>query len=81
MTEGEYRPTETESRSISFHMPAQTILYGGSVGDEANLSARDWRKHVTILTSELGTLLDKSDNSFHVVVAKNIDSKFRVGWF
>ncbi|MEX2235376.1 MAG: PKD domain-containing protein [Cyclobacteriaceae bacterium] len=81
VAQGEYRPTETGLRSVSFQLPANTFLYGGFTGNETTLSARDWKKNRTVLTAELGVLFDKSDNSYHVVVARDIGSNSGVDGF
>ncbi len=67
VAKAEYRPSGLLDRSASFVIPANTILYGGFIGNESTVSARDWRKNRTILTGDLGVWFDYSDNSYHVV--------------
>ena len=42
-------------------------IYGGFVGNETAFSQRNPTANVTILSGDLGTLNDNSDNAFHVV--------------
>jgi RHS repeat-associated protein len=69
----EYRPSAALDRTASFVIPVNTILYGGFTGTETTVSARDWRKNRTILTGDLGSWFDYSDNSYHVVKFSNVD--------
>jgi hypothetical protein len=45
-------------------------VYGGFVGDETTLDARDWRTNETIL---LGTNTETSEKVYHVVTALDVD--------
>jgi hypothetical protein len=65
---GEYKPTATLDRNISFVMPANTILYGGFEGNETSSAGRNWRNNRTVLSGDLGAQFDKADNSYHVAV-------------
>lgn len=52
-------------------------IYGGFAGYESNLTDRNWRTNVTILSGDLngddtGTDLSRADNVAHVVVGVNI---------
>lgn len=67
VAQGEYKPTTSLDRTISFTVPAQTFLYGGFEGTESSKENRLWRKYRTVLSGDLGKQFDYSDNSFHVV--------------
>ena len=64
---GTYRPTDTTERSISFEMVGGVALYGGFVGGETSRDQRDWEANETVLSGDIGTPEDNSDNSYHVV--------------
>lgn len=49
-------------------------LYGGFAGTETARDDRDPAAHVTILTGDLGTEGETSDNSYHVVYASGVDT-------
>lgn len=78
---GEYRPTQGSNRSISFQLPAFTNLYGGFVGNETNKQARNSKLNRTVLSGDIGLLFDKSDNSYHVITAKNVDQNSGIDGF
>jgi hypothetical protein len=73
VAKGTYFPTTNTDRSISFQMKEGTILYGGfntSTGD-TTLLTRDWENNPTILSGDIGTRGDSTDNSYHVVIGAN----------
>ncbi len=65
---GTYKPTSTTDRTISFQLKSGVALYGGFNGTEIVCWQRNWATNVTILSADIGTLGDDSDNSYHVVV-------------
>ena len=75
IAEGTYRPDEgpgvtTGDRTAAFTIgDAQSGLrvYGGFAGTEDRLDARDPRAHPVILSGDIGTAGDASDNSYTVV--------------
>lgn len=71
IAEGTYTPSALlesgDARSASFSLLDDVTLYGGFVGTETTLDARDWSTHVTTLSGDLGTLDDNSDNAYTVV--------------
>ena len=73
---GTYTPTlvANDERRSSFVLPDEIQVYGGFAGDEANLSERDVTANTTILSGDLGTLEDNSDNSAHVVTMLDTSS-------
>ncbi len=64
---GTYKPTTNSDRTISFHLKTGVAVYGGFVGTESSLAERDFATNVTILSGDIGTTGDSSDNSYHVV--------------
>jgi hypothetical protein len=66
VAEGTYKPTDGEDRTISFQMKNEVAIYGGFAGTETSLEERDWEGNPTILSGDIGTEDDPSDNSYHV---------------
>jgi len=67
VAEGTYKPTSGSSRSVSFALVEGVAIYGGFDGTETGLDQRDWTAHETILSGDIGTPNNLSDNSYHVV--------------
>jgi len=67
VAQGTYLPTQTSDRSISFEPRSGVRLYGGFAGHETDPSQRDWDAHPTILSGDIGTLGDSTDNSYNVM--------------
>ena len=64
---GTYKPTSTTIRSFSFTLKEGVALYGGFDGPESTLGERAGLFDETILSGDIGTPDDNSDNSYHVV--------------
>jgi hypothetical protein len=71
---GEYRPTAGVDRTIAFNLPPNTKVYGGFSATETTIGQRNHRVNRTVLSGDLGILFEKSDNSYHVVVAVNVNN-------
>ena len=67
VAEGTYKPTSGVDRSQSFEMTDGVAIYGGFAGGETAREERDWVAHPTILSGDIGTPGDSSDNSCTVV--------------
>ncbi|GAB4548399.1 MAG: hypothetical protein Tsb0014_43140 [Pleurocapsa sp.] len=67
VAKGTYRPTTTTDKSVSFVLPDGVKMYGGFAGTETNKSQKDSAKNVTILSGDIGTIGNISDNSYTVV--------------
>ncbi len=81
VAEGIYFPTNTNERSISFVLKNGVQMYGGFEGIENNLPERDFINHPTILSGDIGTTGDSTDNSYHVVYSIGTDSTARIDGF
>ncbi len=72
---GTYMPTSDTDRTKSFVLKSDVAIYGGFAGNEDpvtfDLSNRDFKANETILTGDIGTPGDASDNSYHVVIGAN----------
>ncbi|HSL60328.1 MAG TPA: hypothetical protein VK885_00995, partial [Desulfotignum sp.] len=69
---GTYTPTSTSDRTVSFVLKSGVALYGGFVGGEKALRERSLDPSLTILSGDIGTEGDDTDNSFHVVYADGV---------
>ncbi|WP_411846236.1 right-handed parallel beta-helix repeat-containing protein [Roseibacillus persicicus] len=67
VAQGNYTPTATTDRSLSFVVPAGVQLYGGFDTGGSDSNARDAASFPTILSGEIGSLSQNTDNSFNVV--------------
>lgn len=70
LAEGTYHPTNDNDRTASFHIPDGVRVYGGFAGFEKILNQRNWIKHKTILSGNIGSPTF-SDNSHTVVYFRN----------
>ena len=81
VAQGTYKPTNTSTKTISFNIPSGAVVYGGFVGTEASLSQRNFTINPTILSGEIGSLVNVQDNSFHVVLFDGANSTTRLDGF
>ncbi|MCR9098419.1 MAG: right-handed parallel beta-helix repeat-containing protein [bacterium] len=84
---GTYRPSAhpagctscATNRDYTFLLPDGVAVYGGFAGTENpatfNLASRDFNTHETILSGDIGTPNDDSDNVHHVVLALNATTR------
>ena len=70
---GTYKPTTGTDRTATFQLKNDVALYGGFAGGETVRDQRDWETNVTILSGDIGTVGDNSDNSYHVVTGSGTD--------
>ncbi|MCB0550553.1 MAG: hypothetical protein KDD19_23490, partial [Phaeodactylibacter sp.] len=75
VAEGTYKPTSGTDRNLSFSMQNGVAIYGGFPNTGAPTFAdRDWAAHETILSGDIGTPGDNSDNSIHIISNSNLDA-------
>lgn len=68
VSQGNYKPTTTTSRTISFQLKNGVALYGGYGGYASPTpDARDIALYSTILSGNIGSVTSTLDNSRHVV--------------
>ena len=79
---GTYRPeydpswngAPADARTKTFALRSGVALYGGFAGTETSRDERNPAANATILTGDLGTEGETSDNSYHVVYASGVDA-------
>lgn len=72
---GTYKPTAGTDRTISFQLKSGVAVYGGFAGSaSSDPTTRDPSSYPTVLSGDIGTAGDVSDNSYHVVIANGADS-------
>lgn len=81
VAEGKYAPTATGNRDASFVIPDGVVLLGGFAGFESSPSQRDWQKNLTVLSGEIGSPNSLEDNSYTVVLTKNVSAATTVDGF
>ncbi|MHB9133607.1 MAG: hypothetical protein ACYDBB_21295 [Armatimonadota bacterium] len=74
---GTYTPRTTidgssDPRNAAFLLKSGVKIYGGFAGDENQLHKRPLGPSVTVLSGDIGTAGDDSDNSYHVVYANGV---------
>jgi subtilisin family serine protease len=81
VAQGTYRPADANgNRAESFALKSGMVLRGGYAGvQDSNPDARDVEAYPTILSGDLNEndgndFLNYEENSYHVVVGKNLDS-------
>jgi hypothetical protein len=63
-----------ESRIATFQLKNCVAIYGGFAGSETSRNQRNWMVHKCILSGDIGTIGDNSDNIYHVVTGSGCDS-------
>ncbi len=66
-------PSGSGSRTATFQLKSGVAIYGGFAGGETSLNQRDPTANVTILSGDIGTPGNNSDNSCHVVTGSGTD--------
>ena len=72
VAEGTYYPTTTTTRTISFAIPSGVEVYGGY---PSGGGTRDRSTSETILSGDIGTGGDVSDNSRHIVTFSHVNDQ------
>ena len=73
VAEGTYYPTDGFDRRATFELFTGIAVYGGFSGVETTLEERDPDTYETVLSGDIGTPDDNFDNSYHVIVAVDVD--------
>ncbi len=74
VAQGTYKPTTVIDRNATFQLKSGVGIYGGFIGGETSLNQREWENNETILSGDIGTVGDNSDNSYSVVTGSGTDS-------
>src|SRR5690242_12657721 len=75
VADGTYKPTTGTDRTATFALKSGVRLLGGYAGYGApDPDARDVAQYPTILSGDIGTAGDKSDNSYHIVTGSGVDA-------
>ncbi|MEO6130702.1 MAG: hypothetical protein ABIQ02_02555, partial [Saprospiraceae bacterium] len=67
IADGTYSPYQDVDRSAGFTISAGLNVYGGFQGNETNINQRIDGMYPTILSGDIGTISNTSDNLYHVV--------------
>ena len=67
IAEGKYFPSTTNDRTETFNIPEGANIFGGFPKMGAPFSNRDVIRFKTILSGDIGTPFDNTDNSYHVI--------------
>lgn len=74
---GTYQPTKggtsTFPNALTFNLETGVEVYGGFPAEGGEWGDRDPATHLTVLSGDIGIPGDDSDNSYHVVTARNVD--------
>ena len=80
VAQGTYYPTGAQSgtnRNASFYIEDKDIeIYGGFTPGDANLTDRSTDANLTVLSGDIGTAGDDTDNSYHVVHTVRVSAAF-----
>jgi hypothetical protein len=76
VAEGVYYPTDDPDRTESFFLRSGVEVLGGFTGTETSADQRivDPDENGTVLSCDIGTIGDPSDNCYHVVTAIDVDN-------
>jgi extracellular elastinolytic metalloproteinase len=67
VAKGTYFPTLINARTQSFNIPDNTFVFGGFPTGGGTFAQRNFVSNESILSGDLGTLNNITDNSYHVV--------------
>ncbi|MGB1038043.1 MAG: right-handed parallel beta-helix repeat-containing protein, partial [Bacteroidia bacterium] len=87
VAQGTYFPTEspdgvsTDARDRAFHLDKNLVILGGFDGSETSHTQRDFEGNSTILSGDIGTTNDSTDNSYHVFINSDLDSSAVIDGF
>ena len=78
---GQYKPTTTTTRTISFVLKDGVNIYGSFAGNETLLSERNIIANPTTLNGDIGQVGEVSDNSYNIIRGNNITSNIVLDGF
>ncbi|MDO8368001.1 MAG: T9SS type A sorting domain-containing protein [Saprospiraceae bacterium] len=78
---GVFIPTTGSDRTSSFVQKSGVRLYGGFEGTETSLGQREWFNNPTVLSGDIGTPGDSTDNAYTILYMNNPDSMTVVDGF
>ena len=67
-------PNPFDERTKCFQLQNGVTIYGGFAGDENLLGDRNLNDNITILSGDIETPGDNTDNCYHVVYNENVDN-------
>ena len=67
VAQGTYLPNLTNNRSLSFHIPDNTLVFGGFPSGGSSFAMRNPATFVTTLSGDLGVTNITSDDAYHVL--------------
>lgn len=73
VAQGFYRPTEGADRHVTYEIPKGVKIFGGFLGNEITFEERDTTGVLSILSGDIGVLIDSTDNCYHVLTARSPD--------
>jgi len=80
VAEGTYKPTKESDRSISFELLDDVAVYGGFPPGGGTWFERNPSTYETILSGDIATPNDLSDNSYHVVKCQDVNNAILDGF-
>ena len=86
---GTYKPTRipstgatsSSSRDLAFYLNKDLKIYGGFAGTETTLNQRDISTNPVILSGDIGTVGDNTDNCYHVFIMSSLTSSAVIDGF
>jgi len=78
---GTYFPTADSDRTAYFELKNGVKLFGGFDGTEAGIEGRDWEANATVLSGDIGTPGDSTDNSYTILYMTGVDTTALVDGF
>ena len=84
---GTYKPTlnpsstSTNTRDYAFYLKKNLKIYGGFAGTETTLSQRNISANPVILSGDIGTVGDNTDNCYHVFIMSSLPSSAVIDGF
>jgi len=79
VAKGTYYPNDALGRWSTLQIVKEVAIYGGFDGTETTLDLRDYENNITILSGDIGTIDNATDNTYHVVTG--IDTARIDGFF